>query len=352
MPVAPFAVMHLGPNGPEQVQVDCARTGCLQVSEWGVAVQQRDGSVWASWEGRPWGLLSSPTVTDPALLSQGEQWVRSLWLEGDGLALPGIEAKPPTLPKDLRTCGTVRLGDGLGYHIIRNEGDVWQRVHWALQPDPALLAQLPAAAYPLVKSDGSLCGYATQGPSRQWTVHQLFTGLTVMAAPDHEHPPAKCLPPGGLRVRTGDGVLWVDADGTTRQESQGHASAVEGEVNSADVKSKTLIPKPGDVIQLVLPGGRERTLSLSLERDIAGTPLPPNTSRERVWTLGDGRQLLINERLLLPDCARTERLHLLDTENSKIVNVYTGDDIITRLSHGYSGFYWIQARPRLVYLGP
>jgi hypothetical protein len=382
-----LVVMSLDDGGAvTPVPARCEQSSCLRARADFVAVLQPDGSVWARFGEEPGAVLSAgaspPPLSAPPSAEAG--------LDDDAaspVAKLLAEASPPVLPEGYRTCGTTSAGGGFGWHVIRNAGDVWQRVHWTLAPQQQAVRALAPDAYPLARADGTLCAWARQRSTRDWEVH-LPSGLVVPAARDHEHPPARCVGEGAVELLGRDGSRRFEADG-----SEAPSQAVWGppwpEARDASVMhdGAGLFPAPGRAFEVVQANGEKWTRALAEDRDLAGAALPAGTARERLLARGDGAgRLLVAERFRLPGCQTIERLHLVrlpgqpggdpderaaaakpeekhrDKQGAEqgaeqggerqghgeIKTLREGDLVFSRLSVGLGRFYWLESTPRLV----
>lgn len=346
-------VFELGADGkPVAVDAACPRPSCLRANDAAVVIVGRDGAGWATWEGHPGAPLAPPGPLEE--MSTQERWARrEVDRSTAPLAGPGVSGGPRDPPAgysstaELRTCGNTFAGGGVGWHIIRNADDVWQRIEWTHKPtDPAVLALAPDA-YPLADGLGALCGWARQKRQRHWEVHSIHNGVVVEAAPDFEHPPAHCTPDGAIIVNTRGGGVKLRADGAL--EPSALTAPGTAPVRAASIAAAVSIMAPQGTVQVQMHDGTPRALVLPEDRDLLKRPWAPGTVRERLVLVGDRKQtLLINERIRLADCTVRETLLTLDVHTGGAALVAEGDLVFLRLSHSLGRFWWVEAAPRLI----
>lgn len=327
-----------GPDGkPADVPARCAGVQCLRANRDLVAVFQTDGKVWLATGEQPAGRVAEanePGLPEPPTPPPSP---------------PTASATAPTLPPELRTCGQTFAGQGVGWHVIRNEGDVWQRIAWVVPPtDPAVLA-LPADAYPLARADGTLCGWGRQREERRWTIHHVASGRTVDAVENREHAPAHCQgKDGSLVVEVEDGVLVLAPDGSARREPTAEDKPLVQPVEFA-LDGTVQVNSPKKALRVRRADGTVQVLPLRDDVDIDDTALPAGTIRERVAAAGDGTgTLLVAERLVLPGCVVRERLFVVDLSAGRGRRLIDDDVMLMRLSFGAGRFFWVEAEPTYV----
>jgi hypothetical protein len=336
-------VRQLWPTDEAPVVVDvaapCGGARCLRTTTDRIAVFQPDGRVWLSTGTRRDGQVQP--ANDPSVPP------------GPPMTSMPPAPPPPTLPPELRTCGQTFAGGGVGWHIIRNRGDVWQRVEWVVPPTLAEVRSLPVDAYPLPRADGALCGFGRQRAERQWVIHHLSSGQSVDAIADREHAPARCVgDDGALAVEVADGTVVLSPDGARRLASPSSATPPPPglpDIVVTDVAGAVVVHQPRGELQVRRADGTQLVLPLRDDVDIDQTPLPAGTSRDRVATAGDGdRSLLVAERLTLPGCAVRERLFLVDVVSGRGQRITDDDVVLVRLSFAAGRFVWVEAEPEYV----
>lgn len=314
-------------------------------------ILQEKGDAWAAWEGRAGGPLlpRSPNAPEPG---PAELWARS---EVDAARTTprstsaGAEEPASVVPPaGFRTCGTTRAGGGLGWHIIRNADDVWQRIEWVRRPTTQEVLALPTDAYPLADSQGALCAWGRQRAPRAWQIFVVGTTVVVDAIPNHEHPPARCEGGRGVVVDTESGTYLYTPDAPPQRVAEAGARSSRGarDIGSGRV---ALIQRPGASLTARLVDGKTVELPLGADRDLVGRSLPPGTTRERILAAGDLREtFLIVERLAMPDCSTREILVRWNATTGETTLLREGDIVFSRLAWGYGGFWWLESSPRLV----
>jgi hypothetical protein len=323
------------------------------VSDSAVVVVGEGGAAWATWEGRP-GAPLGPAPTDDVMAAQ-ERWAR---IEVDSTTPPvalAAAGPPPTGTRPpegfsrggpLRICGNTFAGGGIGWHIIRNSDDVWQRIEWTKKPkDPSVLA-LTLDAYPLADATGALCGWATQKEPRNWVVHSTKSAVVVDAAPDAEHPPAHCTGDGAILVKTKDGGVKLLPDGTIQPAPLPADGSAPRDIT---MEGTSTLSSPRDSVVVHMADNSVRTIALPTAEDLLHRPLPSSSTRERLVMVGDGdHTLLVNERVLLADCGVRESLLLFDVNTGTASLLAEGDTMFLKLSYGLGRFWWVQTSPRIV----
>lgn len=329
------------------VPAECARMSCLRTREDAVAVLQPDGTAWAAWAGRPGALVVGDVAPDAA---DAERWARVQVLASARGAPPADAAvddgAPPALPKELRTCGTTRAGGGFGWHVIRNRGDVWQRIHWSKPPVDEDVRALPVTAYPVATSAGALCGWGVQTAERTWRVTHKASGVVVDAKPDLEHAPAACADDGAIVVQTGTGAVRVARDGTTSTVHSDPQAVAE-----LPVGASATLARPRGSVRIATPGGQTATLALPEATDLGGEPLPAGAVRDKIIAVGDGAdRLLVVERFTLPSCNGREAMHFVRSDGVVEKTIARGDVVTAKLSRAAGRWWWVEAEPKIVAL--
>lgn len=352
---APVVVKTMRP-GSEPVVIDaqCTKIDCLRTLKDTVAVLQPDGSAWMAWPGQP-GAIFPESTTDP------EARRRFAELRLTAPILHNTQLPPPELPAELRTCGTISVEGGYGWHIIRNADDVWQRIHWARRPSGPEAGPLGPEAYPLVHPSGIMCGHAVQRAPRAWNIHVKGSGRVIEAAPDHEHPPAACLPSGALRVEKPGEVVMVQPDGSETLiatfDPAGGKDAARRAVKEAgrtlpNVMAAVLL-ETGQAtvwntggIDVVYADGKTWARPPPPDgHDLAGKPVRGNAVRKRIVAAGGDDMLLAAERFQASTCRGHEVLHAVDLKGQSVTTLGKGDVMFLRLSWAGDAFYWLEAAP-------
>lgn len=351
------AVFRLGDDTqPQELPVTCGRPGCLYVAADAVAVRQQDGTTWAEWDGHPGAVLGPPPTS--ASMSNAERWARAQTDPpgvprglGGGTSSDPIAAVAAKLPPELRTCGSTRAGGGFGVHIIRNAGDVWQRIEWVVLPEAPEVKNLGPGSYPIADGTGGTCAVATQLDERVWQIRHLASGTIVDATPDHEHPPARCTGNGDVEVTTTEGSTLVHHDGGTTNLPPRESAREEVLVDPAEGEGK-VIQAPGNRFRVDLGEGTTATFELRADADLQGRPMPAGARRTRLSSVTDGkRTVLVMERLELPDCTGRDLLWHATLEPNQppaLRLVVEGDAILGRLSWGLGRYWWTSSVSTLV----
>ena len=332
-----------------RLTVACAHPRCLHVRPDVVAVVTANDAVWVWQTGQAEGavLPPVPAVDD----NEPTVWARGVLVGGGrGPAATSSPLNPPapTLPSTERTCGTTRAGGGFGYHVIRNDGSVWQRVAWVRPPTDAAVLALPTTAYPIVADDGSLCAWGEQQllGDRRWTVHHLHSSTTVAAIADREHVPASCQADGAVDVDVDPvnhgGVVRINRDGSLGAGSR----PVFQPVPSASVTGKSTVSLSSGALVVTLLGGEQTTLLFPADHSLDGQKVPAGMVRDRVVTVGDGGSLLaVAERFVGEAGHGQELLHMVrvDARGPHVETTPVRDDVvISRLAHGLGAFWWVE----------
>jgi hypothetical protein len=268
---------------------------------------------------------------------------------GRSPSLPG----PPALPPELRTCGVTTAGGGFGYHVIRNKGDVWQRVHWAKPPtDPQTIA-LPPEAYPIATATG-ICAWGEQRRGeRQWTIHHVGSTTTVDAIADQEHAPAHCVD-GEVEVRVEGGAIRIDASGAQRRVT---AKANEGPTRHVleGAVGKMTAPMSWGVLTLRRDDKALAELTFEPQTTLAGGPIPTGMRRDRVLGQGNGAgAYLFVERFVADDGTGLEQATLMRLDETGavarmvVLDSDGSDRVISRLGTAHGAFFWIEAPATVV----
>lgn len=348
-PEAPFVVRAQREGQPTAtIGVECLRPDCLRIARDSVAVPLRDGRVWMAWPGQPGTLVARETAPGEVLLRLAEIEATAPRFN-DQPALP-----PPKLPPDLRTCGTVSVGGGFGWHVIRNADNTWQRIHWATPPTAPEVTALGPEMYPLTGS-GRLCGYAVQKAPRMWMVHVPGVERAIEAAPDSEHPPAACLADGSMRVQTARALVLITPDGTEQvlatypapdpaasrgappagpPGSLGHALFARGQATLWADGALEVRFSDGSTWQRPPP---------LPDQDLGGNPLRPGAVRKRALVVGtDRNQVAIAERIMQGNCRGYEALHVFNVDERSVTTLVKGDVQILRPGYAAGAFWWVE----------
>jgi len=326
------------------VEQPCRDQRCLATRDDGVAIVLPSGEVWAWLGDVATGavLPKEPQQGEP----EGVSWARTILARPEPQPQTTATPPPPELPPTLRTCGTTGAGGGFGYHIIRNAGDVWQRIHWVTPPTDAQTAALPVDVYPIAGPGGALCAWGEQRVGeRRWTIHHASSPTTVAAIVDREHAPARCAVDGGVEVSVEGGSIRIEPDGTTRplqltiEQGPSHFNLLSdgGRITAA---------MESGVLSIVRDGVRVAEVAFLPAKMLDGTPFPAGLRRDRVLGQGNGAGMFaFVERLISDDGRGHERLTFVRLDGAKPVVINsTGDDkVITRLSSARGGFFWIEA---------
>ncbi len=344
-------VLRAPPEGPlTQLPVRCGNARCLNVVGNALAVVQPDRTVWATWQGQPGTVLQGPNAKDGAALApsagspQLDRWLAEALAP---VAPPTATPLPPALPPEFRTCGITTAGGGHGWHVILNDGSVWQRIHWSRPPTSPQVRALPPNAYPAANNAGALCAYGIQTQPRAWDIHLANSGQVITAAPDREHAPARCLP---------DDVVEVDgAEGRRRFSASGLELPVPDEDGTGtspavDYAGQTVLPPRVNRLEVRLPDGTNVVRALPVDgKDLAGNLVEAGATRARVATVGNGRgQLLVAERFTLKGCNVMEALHVLHLTEDRVTTLRRGNHVFHRLQAVDGVFYVLQSAPRVV----
>ena len=324
---------------PVDVPVPCGGAQCLRVVGERIAVFQPDGRVW----------VASGADPDGRVVDAHDAGVPPPLPRADATTSPPPPT-PPTLPPSLRTCGQTFAGGGIGWHVIRNRDDVWQRIAWVVPPTLAAVRDLPEDAYPLAMPSGALCGWGRQRADRQWTIHHAPTGQTQDAIADREHAPARCRGDDGtLTIDVDDGIVVIAPDGQRRLEPSSPPPRSPGEAAVVDLTVPAQLQQPRDALRVRRTDGTLLVVPLRDDVDLDQTPLVPGTTRARLATAGDGKKtLVVTERLQLPDCAVRERVFVVDVATGAARRIVDDDVVVLRLSFAAGRFVWLQAEPAFV----
>lgn len=340
----------------------CAGLSCLRTDADVAVVVQPDGALWAAWSGdataRGGRVVSDAagaavdTVPAPVQAFVDVVRMRGVTLAADDAGAAG-KADVAPLPADHRTCGTTNAGGGFAYHVIKNDGDVWQRLQWTRPPTNDDVKALSDNAYPIViGAAGTLCAWAVQKTPRNWEVHSP-SGVVVAAAPDREHPPAHCISADLVAVDVGDHAVHVSRDG----------SKVDKELPSRSVDKAAPAYDPvmplGGAASSNNPTGTLRIADTSFARplvdsaDLAGKALPAGAHRRRIASAGDGaRFVVVTEKIEQADCTTRELVHVVDTQGQgAVTTVRDADVVIAKVSAAAGRFWWLEATPQLVDVG-
>ncbi len=343
--------MRAPPEGPlTQLPVRCANARCLNVLGNVLAVVQPDRTVWATWPGQPGTLLTGPNAKDGAALAppvgsaQLDRWLAQALAP---VAPVTSAPMPPALPPELRTCGVTNAGGGHGWHVILNDGSVWQRIHWARPPTSPQVLALPPNAYPVANGAGELCAYGIQTQPRAWDIHLANNRLVITAAPDREHAPARCLPDNVVEVDVAEGRRRFSASGVELPVPDEGGAGTPPAVGYA---GQTILPAPVNRLEVRLPDGSAVVRTLPGDgKDLAGNLVEAGATRTRIATVGNGRgQLLVAERFTLKGCNVVEALHVLDLKEDRVNTLRRGNHVFHRMQALDGAFYVLQSAARVM----
>ncbi len=292
-----------------------------------------DARVWLSTKENPQGHFETMATDGAAPTLPSEKRSSQHWL-------------PPALPAELRTCGQTFAGGGVGWHVIRNRGDVWQRIAWVVEPKSPEVRALPPDAYPLAAADGALCGWGRQYEEREWDIHHGPSGKVIRAIADQEHAPARCLGTDGtIAVDIEEGVVIINAQGEMKKSS-GLPQAREPARDLYITVAAAQFQKPLGQLRGRRKDGSEFTIPLLEQVDVDGTPWAAGTVRTRIASAFDGdNTIVLAERILTSDCLVAEHLFVVDVRTAKVRRIATTADLIVRLAFAAGRFVWVEAEP-------